>query len=92
MDLAIPSIVPHRLAVSTNFRGHGLAKLLMEQCEKLAIEKGMDRVRVDTNKKNVIVQSLLDGMGYSLMGEIKLDCKPPNLIFLCYEKILDGLI
>ncbi len=86
-DIAEPAIVVHRLAVNPEFQGKGIAIALMDQAETVAIERGILRVRVDTNTQNQVTQRLLPKLGYTLCGEISLEFRP-GLRFFCYEKLL----
>jgi ribosomal protein S18 acetylase RimI-like enzyme len=86
-DIEVPAIVVHRLAVNPAFQGRGAAIALMQQAEVVAEERGIDRVRVDTNTHNQVTQRLLPKLGYELSGEIGLEFRP-GLRFFCYEKVL----
>jgi ribosomal protein S18 acetylase RimI-like enzyme len=89
-DIAEPSIVVHRLAVDPAFQGRGVAIALMRQAEIVAEQRGIERVRVDTNTHNQVTQRLLPKLGYELSGEIGLEFRP-GLRFFCYEKLLGTL-
>ncbi|MDR0899695.1 MAG: GNAT family N-acetyltransferase [Lactobacillaceae bacterium] len=60
----------HRLAVSNAFRGRGLSKkfmaLLIEELEN----RGINDIRIDTHKDNVIVQKLARGLGFEYKGQV----------------------
>lgn len=86
-DLNETAIVTHRLAVSTRYRGQGIAAKLMQQAEDEAIRRGIKTLRVDTNTNNKATQQLFPKLGYKYAGEIDLDFRP-NLRFYCYEKRL----
>ncbi|HTD97864.1 MAG TPA: GNAT family N-acetyltransferase [Mucilaginibacter sp.] len=89
MDLNETAIVTHRLAVSNNYRGQGIAAKLLQQAEQVAIDRGIKTLRIDTNSNNKATRQLFPKMGYEFAGEIGLDFRP-NLRFYCYEKRLDG--
>lgn len=82
-----PAIVVHRIAVDPDFTGRGIAIALMQQAEAVARERGIAKLRVDTNTQNQVTQRLFPKLGYTLAGEITLDFRP-GLNFLCYEKQL----
>lgn len=82
-----PAVVTHRLAVAPAAQGQGIAAALLRQAESLAHQRGMDRVRVDTNSANSATQRLFPKLGYRFAGEIGLQYRP-GLRFFCYEKIL----
>ena len=86
-DITHTAIVTHRLAVSANYRGLGVAAALLQQAEQVAIDKGINILRIDTNTANQATQKLFPKMGYNFAGEIGLDFRP-NLRFYCYEKII----
>jgi GNAT superfamily N-acetyltransferase len=88
MDLNETAIVTHRLAVSSNYRGQGIAAKLLQQAEQVAIDRGIKTLRIDTNSNNKATRQLFPKMGYEFAGEIGLDFRP-NLRFYCYEKRLD---
>jgi ribosomal protein S18 acetylase RimI-like enzyme len=87
-DLNETAIVTHRLAVSTRYRGQGIAAKLMQQAESEAVSRGIKTLRVDTNTSNQATQQLFPKLGYKYAGEIGLGFRP-NLRFYCYEKRLD---
>lgn len=88
-DLNEMAIVTHRLAVSPNFHGKGVAVALLQKAEDEAIRRGIKTLRVDTNSMNTATQKLFPKMGYEFAGEIGLNYRP-GLRFYCYEKRLDG--
>lgn len=76
----------HRMAVSPQFRGRGLALELVRSCETLGKAQGFDCIHTDTNSKNAPVNALLNKLGYRFCGTITLR---DNLdLFHCYEKQL----
>ena len=89
LDLNETAIVTHRLAVSTRYRGQGIAAKLLQQAELEAIACGIKTLRIDTNSENSATQQLFPKLGYRFAGEIGLNFRP-NMRFYCYEKRLDG--
>lgn len=87
-DLSIPSIVPHRMAVSPDARRQGVAAMMYAKAEELAKERGYSRVRVDTNKLNGPMNATIVKAGFSHSGEINLSTKPKEMRFNTYEKII----
>lgn len=87
-DLNETAIVTHRLAVSINHRGQGVAERLLQKAEDEARRRGINTLRVDTNTQNTATQKLFPKMGYVFAGEIGLSYRP-SLRFYCYEKRLD---
>jgi GNAT superfamily N-acetyltransferase len=89
MDINETAMVTHRLAVSTRYRGQGVAALLLQQAEQVAIDRDIKTLRIDTNTANEATNSLFPKLGYVFAGEIGLRFRP-GLRFYCYEKRLDG--
>ncbi len=85
-DLTEQCIVPHRLAVSPQFRGRGVAQELMKTAEKLTTERGFRNIRVDTNSSNTKMQSVFLKLGYVFAGQTRLTGKPDDMLFNCYSK------
>lgn len=86
-DVSQRAMVTHRLAVDPAFRGQGVAAALLNQAEKLALERNVAFLRIDTNSENQVTQKLFPKLGYQLAGEITLGFRP-GLRFLAYEKQL----
>ncbi|CAN5522140.1 GNAT family N-acetyltransferase [soil metagenome] len=86
-DTSECAIVVHRLAVDPDFQGKGVAAELMQQAEKLANQREIATLRVDTNTNNLATQKLFPKLGYVLCGEISLAFRD-GLRFLCFEKRL----
>lgn len=86
-DIHETALVVHRLAVDPAAQGRGIASALMQQAERVATERGIAVLRVDTNTRNEATQRLFPKLGYTLSGEISLGFRP-GLRFLCYEKRL----
>ena len=84
-DLSQRAVVTHRLAVDPAFRGQGVAVDLLAQAETIAIERGIEFLRIDTNSENQITQKLFPKLGYRYAGEITLSFRP-GLRFVAYEK------
>jgi N-acetylglutamate synthase-like GNAT family acetyltransferase len=87
-DVNEAAIVAHRLAVSPNMQGKGIANYLLQQCEVVARHKDIPLIRLDTNTVNRPMQNLFLKIGYHLGGEITLH-KKPGLKFMAFEKRLD---
>ncbi|GAA4338811.1 GNAT family N-acetyltransferase [Mucilaginibacter gynuensis] len=87
IDINIPAVTTHRLAVNTRFRGLGIAAALLQQAEVVAADKGIKLALVDTNTENEATNKLFPKLGYTLAGKITLPHKP-GLLFYCYQKQL----
>ncbi len=66
----LPYLALHRIAVSAEYRGCGLADLIISSAENLAKEKGIKRLRGDTHKKNKAMQRLLARNGFRYRGNV----------------------
>jgi GNAT superfamily N-acetyltransferase len=88
-DITEPAIVTHRLAVNQKYRSRGIAVALLTQAEHVALNGGVNILRIDTNTNNIATQKLFPKLGYRFAGETGLSFRP-NLRFYCYEKRLSG--
>ncbi|MCH4891080.1 GNAT family N-acetyltransferase [Acidaminobacter sp. JC074] len=79
--------VIHRMAVSSKFRGQGVAVDLMKHAENLCKDMGLAYIHTDTYSSNKAMNNLLIKMGYRLVGSINMMGKP--LLFNCYERKVD---
>ncbi|MCC8425375.1 GNAT family N-acetyltransferase [Mucilaginibacter sp. UR6-11] len=86
-DINETAIVVHRIAVSINHQGKGVAARLMQQAEQVANTRGLKKIRIDTNVVNGATNHLFPKLGYVYAGEISLATRP-GMRFSCYEKIL----
>ncbi len=71
----------HRIAISSRFRGKGLAHLIYDKCESLAREYRYDSLRVDTHKDNKIMQHLAKSHGFVYCGVIYYGEANPRIAF-----------
>lgn len=91
MDISITTVVPHRVAVSLQHQGHGIATHFMSIAEELSRQRGYKCIRVDTNAKNTRMQRVFEKAGYTFAGEIMFKHKPElygKMTFYCYSKSL----
>lgn len=79
-----PYVVVHRIALNRDFKGKGLGEFLMKLIEKLAIDRGMESFRIDTNYDNFSMLGLLDKLGFSYCGEVTYESGSRK----AFEKIL----
>ena len=89
LDLSLPAVVPHRMAVHPDYQGRGVAQQLYAKAEDLAREVGWNRVRVDTCTRNAPMNALIQKLGYTRQEqEFTFPGKADGLMFCAYEKIL----
>ena len=77
--------VIHRLAVSDEFRGCGVAKYVFQFCEDELVKSKVQSMRIDTHRGNSGMQKLITGLGYKYCGVIILSSGAERLAF---EKVL----
>ena len=74
----------HRVAVDPEFRGRDLPLWLYGFCEKMARERGLSSLRIDTHEGNVVMRRSLEKCGFRHVGEISLPDGSPRV---AYEKV-----
>ena len=79
--------VVHRLAVDAEYRGRGVASILMRFAEETAAANGTGYLRSDTCSKNPRMNGLFEKLGYRRAGDINFKGRRER--FHCYEKVLD---
>ena len=77
-------VVFHRVAISENYLGKGLAKSIFQFIEDVARENNIYSVKADTNFDNAAMLSLFDKAGYVYCGEVYFRGSPRR----AYEKVL----
>ena len=63
-------VVYHRVAISQNHLGKGLAKIMLTYIEDYAIENAIYSVKADTNFDNKPMLALFEKLGYVYCGEV----------------------
>jgi GNAT superfamily N-acetyltransferase len=63
-------VVLHRIAVSKNHLGKGLAKQMLKHIEEYAMSRSIKSVKADTNFDNAAMITIFKKMGYTYCGEI----------------------
>lgn len=71
-----PYATIHRIAISDQFRGRGLASYFMSNLISLAYHQGFQNIRIDTHEKNVRTQGLIKKFGFAHRGRIFVDPSP----------------
>lgn len=79
-------VVFHRVAVSKDYLGKGLAKKMMEHIEAFALKNNIRSIKADTNFDNPAMLRIFESMGYSYCGEVYFRGSPRK----AYEKVLSG--
>lgn len=65
-------VVLHRVAVSENFLGKGIAQELFRKAEELALRNNIYSIKVDTNFDNIPMLRVFEKLGYVYCGEVHL--------------------
>jgi ribosomal protein S18 acetylase RimI-like enzyme len=76
--------VVHRVIVDESYKGHGLAKLLLEYAEDQAKAQQVKSIRMDTHQDNKSMQRFMKKNGFIYCGEISVSNAPR----IAFEKIL----
>ncbi len=62
--------VVHRVAISDDYLGKGLAQKIFLFTEDLAIDNNIFSIKVDTNFDNIPMLKILEKLGYTYCGEV----------------------
>lgn len=65
-----PFLVIHRVAVSDQMAGKGIATLLLRKIESYAHQKQIPSIRADTNFDNYAMLKVLEKSGYQYCGKV----------------------
>ncbi|OAB27180.1 L-amino acid N-acyltransferase YncA [Flavobacterium fryxellicola] len=63
-------VVMHRVAISEEHLGKGLAKLMIKNIENFALSNGIYSIKADTNFDNSAMLKIFESLGYSYCGEV----------------------
>lgn len=77
--------VVHRVAVSSNIKGHGVAGELFKYIEKICLENNIKHIKIDTHRQNQSMQRFLSKNGFEYCGAIYLEDDSERIAF---EKVL----
>lgn len=77
-------VVVHRVAISENYLGMGLAKRIFRFIEEFALARDIYSIKVDTNFDNIAMIKIFQRMGYVYCGEVFFRGNARN----AYEKVL----
>jgi GNAT superfamily N-acetyltransferase len=77
-------VVVHRVATAPTLKGKGVATQLFLLIEKLAADKNIFSIKVDTNFDNIPMLKIMDKLNYTYCGEILVSGFPRR----AYEKLL----
>ncbi|NQD69333.1 GNAT family N-acetyltransferase [Sphingobacterium shayense] len=77
-------VVFHRVALSQDYVGKGLARRIMGFVEDYAVKNAINSVKADTNFDNIAMMKTFEKLGYLYCGEVYFRGSPRR----AYEKIL----
>lgn len=77
-------VVIHRIAISENYLGKGLAKKIIKYVEDFALKNSIYSIKADTNFDNIAMIKIFENLGYSFCGEVYFRESPRK----AYEKVL----
>ncbi|UQD56587.1 N-acetyltransferase [Flavobacterium sp. K5-23] len=80
-------VVIHRVALSEQYLGKGLAKMIIGYIEDFALQNNIYSVKADTNFDNIAMMKVFENLGYTLCGEVFFRGSPRK----AYEKVLTKL-
>ena len=63
-------LVVHRVAVSNQYSGKGVATSIFKEIENIATSQNIFSIKVDTNFDNVPMLKILEKLGYTYCGEV----------------------
>ena len=75
----------HRVAISENYLGKGLAKMMINYIEDFAVENKINSIKADTNFDNFAMLNIFEKLGYKYCGQVYLRGNPRR----AFEKVLN---
>ncbi|SHN12820.1 GNAT family N-acetyltransferase [Flavobacterium xinjiangense] len=77
-------VVFHRVAISKNNLGKGLAKMMVKHIEDFALNNSIYSIKADTSFDNIPMMKIFEKLGYTFCGEVYFRGSPRKV----YEKVL----
>ena len=77
-------VVVHRICVRKDLTRQGLATVLMQKAEEIALQNNVHSFKIDTHKDNEYMLNLLGNEGFTFCGEIHY----PHGERIAFEKLL----
>jgi len=78
------AIIVHRVAISEQYIGKGLAQILFKLIEEFAVNINIYSIKADTNYDNFAMLRIFEKLGYVYCGQVYLRGNPRK----AYEKVL----
>ncbi|MFJ1378195.1 GNAT family N-acetyltransferase [Capnocytophaga canimorsus] len=79
-----PYMVVHRMAISIRAKGKGFAHQILQEAEKLAKQRGINSIKIDTNFDNYAMLKVLEKAKYLHCGTVYFRATPR----MAFEKLL----
>ena len=77
--------VIHRIAIADEYKGHAVAKQLLDFAVEICHQNNIQSIRIDTHLDNLSMQKFLTKNGFQFCGNISLENGDPRIAF---EKVL----
>ena len=77
-------IVYHRVAISEDYVGKGLSRMILEAIDEFALDHHIYSVRADTNHDNIAMLRIFEKQNYTYCGEVFFRGSPRK----AFEKVL----
>lgn len=81
----LPYATLHRTAVKAELKGRNFASRILQECEKIALNRGISVLRADTHELNIPTQRVLVKNGFQYCGIVYLADEGKRL---AYEKVI----
>jgi GNAT superfamily N-acetyltransferase len=78
-------VVFHRVAISEQYLGKGLAKKILGFIEEFALSNKIYSIKADTNYDNTAMMKIFEKLGYTICGEVYFRGSPRK----AFQKLLD---
>ncbi len=75
----------HRVAISENYLGKGLAKMMINYIEDFALKNKITSIKADTNFDNDAMLNIFEKLGYKYCGQVHFRGNPRR----AFEKVLN---
>ncbi|NLP33917.1 MAG: GNAT family N-acetyltransferase [Clostridiales bacterium] len=80
-----PYAVVHRIAVREEYKGQGVSSIILDQVERMCMERRVYSIKIDTHEENQSMQKFLYKYGFEYCGVIYLEDQSKRIAF---EKII----
>ncbi len=82
------SLIVHRVAVKKEEYGRGIGKRIFDFAKEYAKDMSLKAIKIDTHEKNIRMQKLLEGQGFSFRGIIYIGREKTNKARRAYEYLI----